>query len=190
MKRIQKIFIIIGIFVIILVSGFICINNYMNHLVTQMNHSNILLEEESGAFLDSEDKLPADVQDKDPITDGTARPPVKNEVPSPKSYNNQQINTERPGNKTIANDVQKKISRPIEKKDLVKAGVIILRKLNSEEINYLYKIGKKDNYSREEYSHARDILLNKLSSEDIDTLRELGMKYGKDLNILDHELKS
>lgn len=163
----------------------------MNQIVTNLDYSSTLITEaDTKESLNAETEPPVELPEKKRSAGETSTSPVETGTPEQIPNNDQAINIERPGNKTIANDVQKKISRPIEKKDLVKAGVIILRKLNSEEINYLYKIGKKDNYSREEYLHARDILLNKLSSEDIDTLQELGMKYGKDLNILDPELKS
>jgi len=89
----------------------------------------------------------------------------------------------------MAGEVQKKVDRPVEKEDLVRAGLIILRKLNTEEISYLYRVGRQDSCTREELIRSREILLNKLSEDDIRTLRTIGAKYGKPLRILDPNVK-
>jgi hypothetical protein len=85
----------------------------------------------------------------------------------------------------IASGVQQQINKPIEKIDLLKAGIIIMRKLSWEETQYLYQSGSKDSHSVDELKETRRILLDKLTPEDVQTLRELGAKYGKTLNILD-----
>ncbi len=90
----------------------------------------------------------------------------------------------RPSNDQIISDVQNKVGRPIEKKDLIRAGLIILRRLDMDEISFLYQAGKKDTHSPEEMQQARKILLDKLTSEDINILKELGSKYGKELDFL------
>jgi hypothetical protein len=90
-----------------------------------------------------------------------------------------------PSSSDIASDVVNKIGRPVEKGDLVKAGLIILRRLNGEEISYLYHVGRKSSFSNEERGQVRKILLNKLNSDDIVTLKALGKKYGRGLSILD-----
>lgn len=88
-------------------------------------------------------------------------------------------------NTQIANGVQQQINKPIEKIDLLKAGMVIMRKLSWEETQYLYQSGSKDTHSVDELKETRRILLDKLTPEDVQTLRELGAKYGKTLNILD-----
>ena len=90
-----------------------------------------------------------------------------------------------PSNSDIASDVVNKIGRPIEKGDLIKAGLIILRRLNGEEISYLYHVGRKSSFSNEERGQVRKILLSKLNRDDIVTLQALGKKYGRSLSILD-----
>ncbi|MDD4627394.1 MAG: hypothetical protein PHP87_10000 [Syntrophomonas sp.] len=92
-----------------------------------------------------------------------------------------------PSNNTqqIISDVQEQIEKPLEKKDLLKAGMLILQKLSWEEINFLYSVGTKEQRSVEEQKQTREILLKKLDAEEIAVLRELGTKYGKKLNILD-----
>lgn len=85
----------------------------------------------------------------------------------------------------IAGGVQQQIDKPIAKKDLLKAGSVILRKLSWEEITFLYQSGSKDARTADEQKEIRRILLDKLTPEDVQTLLELGTKYGKTLNILD-----
>ena len=85
--------------------------------------------------------------------------------------------------------MQEKLDRPLEKKDLLKAGLIILRKLDKEEINYLYRVGTQDSCTREELRRVREILLGKLSPQEISTLKEIGAKYGKQLRILDPDVQ-
>ena len=89
----------------------------------------------------------------------------------------------------ITGAVQQKLDRPLDKKDLLQAGMVILRKLSSEEISYIYNIGIQDHYAREELWHIREILLAKLSPGDIRTLKEIGAKYGKQLRILDADIR-
>lgn len=91
-----------------------------------------------------------------------------------------------PSNSQIADDVANRIGRPIEKTDMIKAGLIILKRMNGEEISYLYQVGKKGTMSSAERVQVRKILLNKLNSDDIATLKALGSKYGRDLSILDN----
>lgn len=88
-------------------------------------------------------------------------------------------------NDDITDSVEQKLDQQVDKDDLLKASVIILKKLDSEETAFLYKIGNKEDPTKEELQQARDILLNKLTPEDINTLRQLGAKYGKSLRILD-----
>lgn len=91
-------------------------------------------------------------------------------------------------NQEISDAVQEKVDQPLEKKDLLRAGLIILRKLDKEEIGYLYRTGTKDSYTREELQHVRKILLGKLTAQEIETLKEIGDKYGKKLRILDADV--
>ena len=93
-------------------------------------------------------------------------------------------NTQLDSNENLVNDVQNKVGQPVDKIDLLKASMIIMRKLSAEEISYLSKVAMKDAYSQEDYQQSQEILLNKLSAEDINALKKLGKKYGKDFEIL------
>ncbi len=92
--------------------------------------------------------------------------------------------TVQPSTQDIALGVEQRLGRPVEKKDLLEAGMIIMRKLNWDEITFLYNTGSKSKPSPAEIQQARAILKNKLSSDDLATLKALGDKYGHGLNFL------
>ena len=92
---------------------------------------------------------------------------------------------ERPSNTQIANDVAARVGRPTEKSDMVKAGLIILKRLSGEEISYLYNVGRKGSMTADEKVKVKKILSGKLSDDDVTTLKALGKKYGRSLTILD-----
>lgn len=85
----------------------------------------------------------------------------------------------------LAAEIEARVNRPVSRKDLVKAGIILVGSLSRDELNYVYQVGRKPQPSKEEMIKAREILLNKLSAEDIATLRALGGTYGRSLRILD-----
>ena len=87
----------------------------------------------------------------------------------------------------IITGVQDKIDRPVDKKDLVKAGMIILRRLNWSEIEYLYKAGNKDEMSNEELRKIHKVLRSRLTTDEIMVMQDLARKYGKDLDFLSAE---
>jgi hypothetical protein len=80
--------------------------------------------------------------------------------------------------------VEQKLGQPVDKKDLVKAGMIVMRKLTWDEITFLYNAGNKPKQSPEELRQAREILKAKLTAEELATLMELGGKYGQSLKFL------
>ena len=84
----------------------------------------------------------------------------------------------------IITGVQEKIDRPVDKKDLVKAGMIILRRLNWSEIEYLYKAGSKEQMSDEELRKIHQVLRSSLTADEIKVMQDLARKYGKDLDFL------
>jgi len=92
--------------------------------------------------------------------------------------------TVQPSTQDIAIGVEQKLGRPVEKKDLLEAGMIIMRKLNWDEITFLYNTGSKPQPSPDEIQQARVILKGKLSSDELATLKALGGKYGHGLGFL------
>lgn len=87
--------------------------------------------------------------------------------------------------KQITAGVEQQLDQPVDKKDLLKAGMLIIHKLSWDEISYLYEMGNKESRTVEEEKKIRETLLKKLTPEDVQVLRELGSKYGKKLDILD-----
>lgn len=176
MSRKQKILVASGLFIILIVSGGFFVNYLLNNMVTTINSPQVDYD-----LLVAND-TDEDVIDGDSRSDGTSR--VEGEKPSSPSPNSTS-NSNDSLNQDIARDVQNKIGRPIEKKDIIAAGKIIIKNLSLEEINYLYKVGKKDSYTKEELRKTRQILTTNLSAEEIKVLRSLGGKYGKALRVLD-----
>lgn len=84
----------------------------------------------------------------------------------------------------MADDIAAVVGRPIDKEDMVKAGIIILKRLSNEEISYLYQVGRKGSMTANERAKAHAILSSKLTEDDVKTLKELGAKYGRELSIL------
>ena len=85
----------------------------------------------------------------------------------------------------ITETIEKKLDTKVDKKDVAKIAAIILKKLDADEISYLYRVGTKDNPSSAELKKAKRILLNKLDREEIQTIKKVALKYGKDLKTLD-----
>lgn len=85
----------------------------------------------------------------------------------------------------IAAEIESRINRPVNRKDLLKAGLILMGSLSREELNYIYQVGRNPHPSKAEMIEAREILLNNLSAQDIAALRQIGSNYGMSLRILD-----
>lgn len=80
--------------------------------------------------------------------------------------------------------IQQELGKPVNMTDLLNASFIILKKLDKNEINFLFGFSN-DTYTKEDLENVRSLLLSKLTADDIKTLRTLGQKYGKKLEILD-----
>ncbi len=183
MRRVEKIFIAAGLAVIVLISCGFYVNYQLDHLVKSLNQPGLLFADSTESGIGnqggSSNSYVSGSSEHSTRTSGQISGSSQDESPGQKNT------SETPSNKSIASGVQSKISKPIEKGDMIKAGLIILRKLNSDEISYLYSVGNKDSHTPEEREKVRAILLTKLNNEDIQTLKSLGDKYGKDLQVLD-----
>ncbi|MGI6453713.1 MAG: hypothetical protein ACOX0E_09660 [Syntrophomonadaceae bacterium] len=92
--------------------------------------------------------------------------------------------SEKLRNDQIIEVIREKLGTEVDKNDLFQAGSIILKKLSSEEISYVFQVGRKDKRSPEEMAKVKEILQDKLTSEEIKILQDLGVKYGKNLSFL------
>lgn len=169
----QKIFIAVGIIIIVLLSAGIYVNYQLDRVVSSLSKPGVLFTE----------------ADLGPLPDGGAGTSADGSATNGDTGSGTSPGTTQGGvsaaNNGIVTGVQKKINKPIEKTDLLTAGIIILKNFSTDEISFLYRVGSKDSFSSEEYQQVRNLLQSKLSDEDIATLKELGQKYGKELHILD-----
>ena len=198
MKKKYKLFIVIGVLLNVLLCGGLYLNYKLDRLVASLNAPGVLfVDAEAPPLPDDGDAGEAASPSVVVHNGGTAKPvgqgstyydPSANQggaSPREISDNSPTAPVEPPDNTQIVGSVAQKVDKPLDKTDLIKAGFIILRKLNSEEIAFLYRVGNNSEVTREELVKTREMLLSKLSPEDIATLRQLGDKYGKELRILD-----
>lgn len=176
--------IIIGMFIIVIVSCGIFINYELDILLQQPGR--IMTGNNALNLADNE----AVLQGENGITGRTNQTSAKADVQYKANIDNTMLDSSSAGNKSLVNDLQIKAGQPIDKIDVLKASVILMRKLSAEDISYLSSVALKDSYSQEDYQQSQEILLNKLSVEDINTLKTLGRKYGNELIILNSNAKS
>lgn len=184
MKRKSVIF-IAGVFIILLVSSGIFVNDKMNLLLSQ---SSGLLPLDDRDFTNSKTTLPANSPDESGMVTETL--PSKSEAQSALNHGNSQLDASSSSNEIKVSEIETRIGQPIARQDVIKAGFILMRKLSAEDIRYLKNVAMQDSCSREEYQRSQEILLDKLSTEDINTLKKLGKKYGSELKILTPNSKS
>lgn len=172
----KKVFIAVGILLNLVICAAIVANYELNKVVDKLNAP-----------------LLRDAIDNNGNSDGSASPDTNNSPTNQeldwRNYTPEDGNQKNGGNtvpdKTqILDSVQNQINRPVEKADVLKAGMIVMRKLSSEEISYLYNLGTKSKRTPEEMAQAKEILTSKLSAEDIETLYNMGLKYGKKMDFL------
>jgi len=177
MRRKKRIFIAIGILINVLLCLGLYVNNRLDHMVAGLYGPGVVNTDNSiqpGEFnTDSAATVP----------NGSAISPGGNGTNTPGSSSSPG-NITKPSKQDLASGVEQKLGRPVEKKDLIKAGMIILRKLNWDEITFLYNAGSKTKQTSEELKQAREILKGKLSAEELATLQELGNKYGQSFRFL------
>jgi hypothetical protein len=190
MKKKYKVFIVVGLLLNLVICFGFYINYRLDKLVANLNKPGILFYDtaapqynEAGAdgLRGSSEQLPySPVSPRGDYSSGGSQ------TASPgRDYRKPSEATANPGNNQIVDSVAQKVNRPLEKTDLIKAGIIILKRLDTEDIGYLYRVGDSSHITREDLVQTRTVLLSKLTPEDIEVLRELGEKYGKDLRILD-----
>lgn len=177
MKNKPKLLVITGLLTIVLFGAGI----YINHQLSQLSNLSglSLLDPNSGETDYSKTGSSTSSEGKIESIEGYENL----ETGSSKVSQNTSKVTSQVQNKNLVSHVQEKIGRPIAKKDILTAGIIIMRKLNAEDISYLSKVAMKDSYSQEDYRRAREILANKLSADDINTLNKLCGKYGSKITI-------
>lgn len=165
-----------GIPILLLVSSGIFINYKMNHLLNQSG--SLLLGKDRDTFTNSQTTVPAAPQDESGIAKENVKLPSKSGAKSAANHSNPQLESISSSKGIKVSDIEKRIGQPIEKQDILKAGLILMRKFSAEDIRYLKKVAMQDSCSREEYQRSQEIILNRLSVEDINTLKKLGENTG------------
>ena len=191
MQKKTRWFIALGIALILVVTAGVYINYRMDQVVKSINRPGVLFSDSSTSTLppdtgaeDSEagGKGPGIVAPGPVLTDGPDGIDGSQPVPqkeSPSSADKGKVEQD-----DIVKGVQERVSRPIEKKDLFKAGLIIIRRLSWSEIEYMYDVGTKGSMTTAELKEVHRILRDRLSSEEIKVMQDLGKKYGKNLEFL------
>lgn len=191
MRKKSTWFITLGITLIIIVTAGIYLNYRMDQVVRSINRPGVLFSDTTPSTpppdTGAEDttagsKAPGVVAPAPELTDGTNKIDTRQPVPqkdSPSSPAKGKIEQD-----DIVKGVQQRVSRPLEKKDLFKAGLIIIRRLSWSEIEYMYDVGTKDSMTTAELKEVHQILRTRLSSEEIKVMQDLGRKYGKNLDFL------
>jgi hypothetical protein len=175
----------VGCFLILAVVSGIYFNYKLDQVVQSLNRPGIVYMD---AAPETGHEGKADIENPD-INDGVSSSPqpqgdTGGTMPSLYDSYMKGRTQGRIGKDDIVSGVQQQVSRPIEKKDLLKAGLIIIRKLSWEEIEYMYEVGTKASISSAELKEVHRILSSRLSEEEIQVMMELGRKYGKDLEFL------
>lgn len=175
MQKKARVFVILGtVIVLLMVTGFY-INYKMDQIVMSLNRPGVLFSD-SPSPLDSE-------------ADNKGSEPVLSEHPDLGGDNTLQRKQSPSYSGKVEQDdivkaVERRVNTPIDKNDMLKAGLIIIRKLSWSEIEYLYNVGTSNSISSAELKEVHRILRSRLSAEDIQVLQVLGRKYGKNLDFL------
>lgn len=166
MKRKTVWFIVIGVLINLLLVGGIVINSQLNRLA-------------SSWVLPADSSFSANPGDQDDAGD------------------NHDTSSNTPGQRTktslhrnlvsedeLVDGVANRVGRPLEKKDIMRVGLILVRRLSWEEIDYFYEVGQKAHPSSEEIARVKTLLNGRLTDKEMQTLQDMGSKYGRDLTFL------
>jgi hypothetical protein len=78
---------------------------------------------------------------------------------------------------------EKQLGRPVDKADVAQVAAILLKRLDSEELSFIYQqMTKEGKPSSAEIKKAKQILQNKLTPEELELVQEVALKYGKKIN--------
>ena len=183
----MKWFIALGILINVLLAGGIYANYRLDQVVSSLNRPGVLFADTQSQGSGNGSGEVAQQIDNGDYWDGTWGEDIGSDVGTgegEKGGDGAGETVEKPSNLQIANDVAARVGKPIEKTDMIKAGLIILKRLDSEEISFLYKVGRKGSMTADEKVKVKAILSAKLTDDDVATLKELGKKYGKNLTVL------
>lgn len=171
LEKKQKLFIIVGSVLLVVFGLSVYVNHQLDTFIKAWNSvgTPIAGTGEPGPQ-DPGNKDPDDPEDPGGSSWSFERQPSENK-------NEEDL----PSFEDIARDVQARVNRPVEKTDMLRVGLILVRRLDRSEITYLYNVGKRGTYSPEEVNKTRRILTSKLTEHDLEVLQEMAEKYEQPL---------
>lgn len=182
--RAQRLFVVIGSALCLLMCGVLYLNYQLDKVVQRLESAGTIyyLEDENSGGNGQTAAAPDEGAGSATRPENAGRSDGKASSTSP---GGEEVLPDSPSKQEIINQVEKRVSRPIDKRDLLRAGIIIMRRLSAEEIGFLYRLGKKDTLSREEIRQARNILFARLNKDELETLTKIGAKYDQPVFLLD-----
>ena len=172
MKGIEKVFISIGLLVVILISGAIYVNNKVDKLLENPDRLGVLL---SAADLQGTPQMPEEKADSSNPSDKNN---TSGDSPSITPGEKQPSASDMVFDESIEAMIQTKLNKPIDRKDKIKVALILIKRLSVDDITYFYDLITLGNYTNEDIRKARNILTTKLSEDEIQTVRKMTEKYG------------
>lgn len=205
----QTTVLVVFIFLLVIGSLGICLNYMLENMLLVLNKSNIYYYDDAhhpdSSYYEDDDAeneysytgernnlstKPGFPSQHKPYDDSFNSGSERQDNTSPESaFPSDQNRKDNISKEDIAREALEKAGRPVDKKDLIAGGLIILHKLSRSEIQFLYEVARKDTYTREELIKANNILITKLNSEDRAKLKALGLKYGRNLRVLDEDFE-
>ncbi|NLO22685.1 MAG: hypothetical protein GX119_11950 [Syntrophomonadaceae bacterium] len=89
---------------------------------------------------------------------------------------------DKPSNEDVIKLAEKQLGQSVDKGDVAKVGAILIKRLNSEELSFIYKMTQESKPSSADIKKAKQILQNKLTSEELQLVHDVALKYGKKIN--------
>jgi len=171
MKSIEKVFITIGILVIVIISGAVYVNSKVDKI---LEHPGRL-----GALLTAIDPVEIPMApEEDPHTPGTGQENLSGGQVSVTPEKPQPSASDLVFDDNIEAMIQNRLDKPIERKDKIKVALILLKRLSTEDIIYFYDLITLGEYSDKDIRRAQNILTDKLNEDEIATLKSMTKKYG------------
>ncbi|HPF45000.1 MAG TPA: hypothetical protein PKV15_09900 [Syntrophomonadaceae bacterium] len=170
MKTTEKIFITIGMVLILFICGGVYINNKVDKLMENSRGLGVFLTEQNAADETSKPNHIADPSNnQESQTGGKTSIPPGNIEPSA---------SDLVFDDSIEAIVQSKLNKPIERKDKIKVALILIKRLSVDDITYFYDLITLGKYTDEDITRVHKILASNLNEEEMETLRSLAKKYG------------
>ena len=170
MKTAEKIFIIVGLVIILFVSGGVYVNNKIDRLFENVGGLEVILTEQNAAGENSA-TTPGTESNSNQENSFEGKEYTAGKKPTPSA-------SDLIFDEGIEAIIQTKLNKPIERKDKIKVALILIKRLSVDDVTYFYDLITLGNYTSEDIRHARAILSANLNNEDKETISIIAEKYG------------